>query len=341
MGMALLWGSVVGIVGGALGTCWGQTVYGMLAPHDINTGDGSPVSFFQRLFARAIGYSIVGAIVGAAQGASRRSWVIARQGAFGGFVGGGLGGIVFQVTAILMNTAVIARLAALVATGALVGFFVGLVQNLFKQAWIRVVLGAQRGQGVSAGEARDDHRAQRTVRHRPLRRPVHRADPRRHRGPAGPKAAPAAPRRRPAGAGARRPVPADDGKRAARDGGAVAGRRRHAPDRQADASLSRKRRRAARQPRQPPPLLSLPAPHYWGGGSDSVSTSLHRPGTHWRQGRNILRPYEHLLRPSLPSYPFRLPQTWGRGGDPAASAHALSARWGRMPGSRSPSATPR
>ena len=145
MGTALIWGGVVGIVGGAVGTCWGQTVYGMLAPHDMDAGDGSPVSFFQRLFARAVGYSIVGAIVGAAQGASRRSWVIARQGAFGGFVGGAIGGIVFQVTAILLNTAVIARLAALVATGALVGFFVSLVQNLFKQAWIRVVLGRNEG----------------------------------------------------------------------------------------------------------------------------------------------------------------------------------------------------
>ena len=145
MGIALLLGGAIGILGGALGVCWGQTVYGLIAPSGAGAEDGSPAAFFQRLFARAVGYAIVGAIVGAAQGASRRSWVIARQGAFGGFVGGAIGGIVFQVTAILLNTAVLARLAALVATGALVGFFVGLVQNLFKQAWIRVVLGRNEG----------------------------------------------------------------------------------------------------------------------------------------------------------------------------------------------------
>jgi pSer/pThr/pTyr-binding forkhead associated (FHA) protein len=149
MWTTLLWGSVIGFFGGAIGIWAGQNVYALLAPHGVAVDEGSPVVFFQRLFARAIGYAFVGAIVGAAQGASRRSVIIARQGAFGGFVGGVIGGMVFQIIATVLNqfpnVAVLSRLAALAATGALVGFFVGLVQNLFKQAWVRVVLGRNEG----------------------------------------------------------------------------------------------------------------------------------------------------------------------------------------------------
>ncbi len=71
--------------------------------------------------------------------------MIARQGAFGGFVGGLLGGTAYEVGYGLNFSSLFCRLLALVATGALAGFFVGLVQNLLKQAWIRVVLG--RGEG--------------------------------------------------------------------------------------------------------------------------------------------------------------------------------------------------
>jgi pSer/pThr/pTyr-binding forkhead associated (FHA) protein len=144
MAAALGFGAGIGFVGGAIGLPFAQTVYSFLSPSGL-ADSASPLVFFQTLFARAIGYAVVGAIVGASQGASRRSWLITRQGAVGGLMGGALGGMLFQITALLLNTAVLARLVALVATGALVGFFIGLVQNLFKQAWIRVVLGRNEG----------------------------------------------------------------------------------------------------------------------------------------------------------------------------------------------------
>ena len=129
MWMALLLGGVIGFLGGAVGIWLGQTVYALIVPHGVSVDEGSPVVFFQQLFARAVGYAFVGAVVGAAQGASRRSTIIARQGAFGGFVGGAIGGIVFQIVVTVLSqfphVDVLARLAALAATGALVGFFVG------------------------------------------------------------------------------------------------------------------------------------------------------------------------------------------------------------------------
>ena len=137
-------GAAIGAVGGWFGLWLGQSVYGIVAGSGGNeiTNVGR---FFVLLIARALGYSLIGASVGAAQGAVSRSGVIARQGAFGGLVGGFLGGTAFQILNGLGFSSSVSRLMALIAVGALAGFFVGLVQNLLKQAWVRVVLGRNEG----------------------------------------------------------------------------------------------------------------------------------------------------------------------------------------------------
>ena len=145
---ALAAGAVIGAVAGWIGLGVGQVVYGIVYKSTGLAADESPHNpgqFLMLVIGRALGYAFIGAIVGAAQGIASRSSIIARQGAFGGFIGGFLGGTVFQVLAGLDFPASLSRLLALAATGALAGFFVGLVQNLFKQAWIRVVLGKNEG----------------------------------------------------------------------------------------------------------------------------------------------------------------------------------------------------
>ena len=137
-------GAVIGAAGGWFGLWLGQSVYGLVAGTGGNeiTNAGR---FFVLLAARAVGYGLIGASVGAAQGVAGRSAIIARQGAFGGLIGGFLGGTAFEIGNGLGFPSALSRLLALTATGALAGFFVGLVQNLFKQAWIRVVLGRNEG----------------------------------------------------------------------------------------------------------------------------------------------------------------------------------------------------
>ena len=137
-------GAAIGAAGGWFGLWLGQSVYGVIAPSGGNEIKGVG-SFFVLLAARAIGYSLIGGCVGAAQGVVGRSAVIARQGAFGGLLGGFLGGTAFEIGNGLGFSSAFSRLLALAATGALAGFFVGLVQNLLKQAWIRVVLGRNEG----------------------------------------------------------------------------------------------------------------------------------------------------------------------------------------------------
>lgn len=144
MTQTLVLGAGIGAFGGWVGLWLGQTVYGIV----VGTGGNeitTPGRFFVLLLARALGWGLIGAIVGAAQGAPSRSPLVARQGAFGGLIGGFLGGTVFEILNGLGFAAITSRLVALVAVGALAGFFVGVVQNLFKQAWIRVVLGKNEG----------------------------------------------------------------------------------------------------------------------------------------------------------------------------------------------------
>ena len=138
----------LGALGGWLGLGIGETVYYLafkLTGLPIDEAPHNPGQFLVLLIGRAFGYAFIGGVVGAAQGAVNRSAVIARQGAFGGFIGGLLGGTGFQILSGLGFPASFSRLLALAATGALAGFFVGLVQNLLKQAWIRVVLGRNEG----------------------------------------------------------------------------------------------------------------------------------------------------------------------------------------------------
>ncbi len=145
---ALAIGAAAGAVAGWIGLGVGQIVYGLIYNSTGLRADESPHNpgqFLVLVVGRALGYALIGGIVGAAQGIGSRSAIIARQGAFGGFVGGFLGGTVFQILSGLDFPSSLSRLLALMATGALAGFFVGLVQNLFKQAWIRVVLGRNEG----------------------------------------------------------------------------------------------------------------------------------------------------------------------------------------------------
>lgn len=146
MMLTLVSGAVIGFIGGGIGMSMGQTAFGWLGG---GAGPQSPGHFFLDLIARAIGWGIIGAVVGAASGVARRSPTIIKQGLFGGLCGGLLGGAAFQIVADVFmyvpHIDVLSRLLALVATGALAGFFVGLVQNLFKQAWIKVMVGRNEG----------------------------------------------------------------------------------------------------------------------------------------------------------------------------------------------------
>ncbi|MCL6630208.1 MAG: FHA domain-containing protein [Armatimonadetes bacterium] len=152
----MLWGAGIGLVGGVLGLFFGQMLFGPLyrdpnAPLP-NLGLG-PLFFIWDVFVRALGWSLIGLILGTSQGFAIRSSKAVRHGAIGGFIGGFLGGMLFEVVPYVLPPlpegsrapSVIARGISMPITGGAIGLFIGLVETLMKQAWIRVVKGRNEG----------------------------------------------------------------------------------------------------------------------------------------------------------------------------------------------------
>lgn len=147
------WGAGVGLCGGLLGLYVAQIAFGLL--YNLFDSAGlwlGPIVFIWKVVIRAIGWSLIGLILGLAQGLPSGSRKAARHGAIGGFIGGLLGGSLFEVTQYLLppgtsqeQASVICRGIGLTVTGAAIGLFIGLVENLLKQAWVRVVQGRNEG----------------------------------------------------------------------------------------------------------------------------------------------------------------------------------------------------
>ena len=94
------------------------------------------------MVARTLGWGAMGPFVGTVGGLPGLSFQRMRNGFIGGLIGGLLGGFVFQSLASLpLFTGFQIRLIGFGLLGASIGFFVGLVGEVFKQAWVKVLVG--------------------------------------------------------------------------------------------------------------------------------------------------------------------------------------------------------
>lgn len=147
------WGLVIGAIAGFLGLHFGQLFFGYtyrIADRMAMMTATKPIGFVMQVFARAVGWSLIGLFVGLGQGIPINSKRAMRHGAIGGVIGGLIGGTMFELTRYILppgtaHVDVIGRGVGLTATGAAIGFFIGLVETLLKQAWIRVVQGRNEG----------------------------------------------------------------------------------------------------------------------------------------------------------------------------------------------------
>ncbi len=136
-------GLVAGFVGGLLGSLFGSCIF-------------SVVSFIPALtfVGRILGFALIGIGIGAGIGLSEgfvdRSYNKLRNGLLGGVVGGFLGGVMFGIIAFLASS-VTSRATAFVLLGLCIGFFVGLVQVVLKEAWLTVEDGFRPGRQMILG----------------------------------------------------------------------------------------------------------------------------------------------------------------------------------------------
>lgn len=130
----------IGLAAGFVGITFGMAVFGPLySPKASN-----PFAFIGNVIARALGWCFIGALAGTAEGWRKQSVRVGRNGLIGGAIGGLLGGMVFEMVPYLMpgvRAGGVSRTLGFLITGAMIGLFIALVQELFKEAWIKVQVG--------------------------------------------------------------------------------------------------------------------------------------------------------------------------------------------------------
>lgn len=130
----------IGLAAGFVGINFGMAIFGALyVPRAPN-----PLAFIGNVIARALGFAFIGALAGTAEGLRKWTMRIGRNGLIGGAIGGFLGGTVFEIAPYLLpgvRAGAICRTLGFVITGAMIGLFIALVQELFKEAWIKVQVG--------------------------------------------------------------------------------------------------------------------------------------------------------------------------------------------------------
>ena len=107
-------------------------------------GSGN-LSLAYLFIARAISWTVLGCVIGVGVGLGTLSLRNIVKGAIGGWVGGFVGGAIFDPISAVSQTGLFSRLIGFSIIGLAIGFFIGLVQELTKAAWLAVEAGRLKG----------------------------------------------------------------------------------------------------------------------------------------------------------------------------------------------------
>ena len=156
VGQGMLLGGGFGILLGTIGYNLGQVIYAAIGGQD--SGGAGIFSFTRQVISRSLGWAVMGMALGAGVGLPTRSPRRILNGVIGGFIGGLIGGFVFDMVAItarplqgasgVQGCAEVggpSRAIGIPAIGAAIGLFIGIVDELFKQAWVKVLAGQNEG----------------------------------------------------------------------------------------------------------------------------------------------------------------------------------------------------
>lgn len=159
-------GAVIGAIGGVFGVMFGGQVFRIaLFGHDPDMlhETHNILDYTHVVLARALGWTFLGAFPGLAAGAATLSPKRAVHGLVGGLIGGFLGGFAFDLVADTIGQPTVgavafsqnqtgrieigmpSRVIGFTLIGLFTGFFIGLVEALFRQAWVRVLAGRNEG----------------------------------------------------------------------------------------------------------------------------------------------------------------------------------------------------
>ena len=148
-------GLLVGVFGGFIFSCFANAAYAPISAWAMRQGGGgaggiTTTGFVAQVGGRALGWMLAGISMGLGQGLAIRSGKILLYGFLGGLLGGLFGGLLFDpinffVSGIDQPSAALSRAIAICVIGAAVGFMIGIVEILARDAWLRMVAGPLAG----------------------------------------------------------------------------------------------------------------------------------------------------------------------------------------------------
>lgn len=135
-------GGVIGLIGGMIGLVVGEVIFKF-------AGGG--------VWPRAIGWAIFGLLVGGSEGRVQQSAVKMSYGAVGGLLGGLIGGSTYERLSTLLRTVTndrelaltVGSAVGLIILGACIGSLIGLVEDILRTAWVKVMVGRLEGRTFS------------------------------------------------------------------------------------------------------------------------------------------------------------------------------------------------
>lgn len=158
----LLLGMIIGFLGsivvGSLGNNLGGQAYDVLGGHHRVIDHPSPFDFTLQILARVAQLGLWGLGIGTGVALATLNPKRIMYGAIGGLLGGMITGFIFDLVssstlpvvsalsnAACVDTGGLGRAISFAGIGALTGLFIGLVEELFKQAWVKVLAGRNEG----------------------------------------------------------------------------------------------------------------------------------------------------------------------------------------------------
>lgn len=164
-GMAI--GAFAGFLLGSIGYNLGGQLFSALGGTVSMRANPGLFDFVKQIIARTAGFSFLGMGIGGGSAIATLSFKRIRNGLIGGLIGGFIGGFVFDMVAANASAPVQGALGAagchdsggpsraigFVLIGALTGFFVNLIEELLKDAWVKVLAGRNEGKDFILGKS--------------------------------------------------------------------------------------------------------------------------------------------------------------------------------------------
>ncbi len=151
-------GLISGTIFGGIGFNFGGLIFHALGGQDTMPDHANVLTFAMQMIARAAGLTLLGLAVGIGSSISSGSIKRIRNGAIGGLLGGIVSGFLFDIIPTIFtpvggalgaggcrDVGGPARAVGFISIGLLTGFFIGLVQELLKSAWVKVLAGRNEG----------------------------------------------------------------------------------------------------------------------------------------------------------------------------------------------------